>query len=156
MSGDGPIPKRSAERRRRNKVITDKATPPATGLTVEVPPADPSWHTLAVGWYESLKISGQSQFYEPSDWAAAQVAAWYITELVRKPSSVAFSAAWSAMGALLTTEGERRWVLQQEQVVVGVVDAERVRVDAPLQRPGLAVVDGAEPPDPERPVGHQA
>jgi hypothetical protein len=109
MSGDGPIPKRSAERRRRNKVATD-TTAPATALTVEVPNADPSWHPLAVGWYESLKISGQSQFYEPSDWAAAQVAAWYITELVRKPSSVAFSAAWSAMGALLTTEGERRRV----------------------------------------------
>jgi hypothetical protein len=125
MSGDGPIPKRSAERRRRNKVVTDTPAP-AVGLTVEVPPTDLSWHPLAVGWYESLKISGQSQFYEPSDWAAAQVAAWYITELVRKPSSVAFSAAWSAMGALLTTEGERR----------------RVRLEIERQKPVEAVPEG--------------
>ena len=121
----GVVPKRSEERRRRNKVVTDKTTP-AAPAPVEVPPADPSWHPMAVGWYESLKISGQSQFFEPSDWAAAQVAAWYITELVRKPSSAAFTAAWDAMGALLTTEGERR----------------RVRLEIERQKPVETVPEG--------------
>lgn len=79
---------------------------------VEVPPADEGWHEIARDWYESLPKSGQSRFYEPSDWAAARYVAAAITKTIDhgRFSANSFAAIWSAMGDLLTTEGERRRV----------------------------------------------
>jgi hypothetical protein len=77
---------------------------------VEIPAADKNWHSLAIAWYESLAKSGQSGFYEPSDWAAAR----YVAELMSRglershPSAQLFSSLWGAMGDLLTTEAQRR------------------------------------------------
>lgn len=34
-----------------------------------MPEADPSWHHMATMLWEAAKRSGQSMFYEPSDWA---------------------------------------------------------------------------------------
>lgn len=108
MGVHGPIAKRAEERRRRNKVDTD--TVEMTGK-VDVPPANEEWHPIAVDWYESLAISGQHKYYEPSDWAAAQLLAAQMTlMLMSRPSPTMFAAVWSAMGDLLTTEGERRRV----------------------------------------------
>lgn len=109
---NGPVPKRSTERRRRNKESKPQIVP-ITGLgTVPVPPADPAWHELARDWYESLAQSGQSMFYEPSDWAAARVLASVLSKNLKqtKFSSVLFATVWAGMGDLLTTEGERRRV----------------------------------------------
>jgi hypothetical protein len=39
------------------------------------PAANPSWHPQARSWYNSLALSGQSEFYEASDWSTAVVAA---------------------------------------------------------------------------------
>lgn len=109
MGVSGPIAKRAEERRRRNKVDTD--TVEMIGK-VDVPPANEEWHPIAVDWYESLAKSGQAKYYEPSDWAAAQLLANQMSGMLLsgKPSAVMFAAVWSAMGDLLTTEGERRRV----------------------------------------------
>lgn len=40
-----------------------------------IPDADKAWHPKARSWYNSLKISGQTEFWEPSDWATAVAAA---------------------------------------------------------------------------------
>jgi hypothetical protein len=68
----GKPPKRSDQRRRQNKV-----SPPvekAIGAeNVPIPPVDKDWHPLVQALYESLPDSGQSQFFQPSDWAVAQV-----------------------------------------------------------------------------------
>ena len=40
-----------------------------------IPTADEGWHPKARSWYNSLKISGQTEFWEPSDWATAVAAA---------------------------------------------------------------------------------
>lgn len=40
-----------------------------------IPTADKGWHPKARSWYNSLRISGQSEFWEPSDWATAVAAA---------------------------------------------------------------------------------
>lgn len=40
-----------------------------------IPTADKGWHPKARSWYNSLKISGQTEFWEPSDWATAVAAA---------------------------------------------------------------------------------
>lgn len=105
----GPVPKRDAERRRRNKPETETTKVEATG-TVEAPEVGSDWHPIAVEWFESLKDSAQSMFYEPSDWATAR----YIAEAMSKNlqagrlSGQLFAAVMSAMTDLLTTEGARR------------------------------------------------
>lgn len=105
----GPPPKRAEERRRRNKVDIDNVT---MAGKVEIPAADESWHPTAAAWYASLAKSGQHKFYEPSDWAAAHLVADQMSRMLQssRPSSQMFAAVWSAMGDLLTTEGERRRV----------------------------------------------
>jgi len=74
MATRGPMPKRPEERRRRNKSETPQTTVEMRG-PVEVPPPRRTWHKIAIEMYESLETSGQSQFFEPSDWALAQVLA---------------------------------------------------------------------------------
>lgn len=77
----GPVPKKDAERRRRNK------NPEATGSyshiasevvdvdallvgEVEIPIPDGDWHPIAHMMFESVMLSGQVIWMEPSDWAA--------------------------------------------------------------------------------------
>lgn len=102
-------PKRSTERRRRNADAAVVPTPVAS-LPVEAPPLEGEHHPLARGWYESLRHSGQSIYYEPSDWMAAQVVAGTLSKFLKKdnPSAVLFASIWSSMSELLTTEGARR------------------------------------------------
>jgi hypothetical protein len=107
----GPVPKRSTQRRRRNKEsIPDVVKVAAAHVTA--PPTNPRWHELARGWYASLSESGQAQFFEPSDWQAALFVADAMSRLLRQKrySSVLFQAVWSAMSDLLTTEASRRRV----------------------------------------------
>jgi hypothetical protein len=106
----GPVPKRAEDRRRRNKVNID--TVEMVG-EVEIPPADDNWHDLAIEWYESLAKSGQSRYYEPSDWTTARYIAEAMSRNLLNPrgfSDKLFAAVLSGMGNLLTTEGERRRV----------------------------------------------
>lgn len=106
----GPIPKRSDQRRRRNKE-NGSVTKAAGGAHVSgTPEADPDWHPIAREWFESLGASGQSQFYEPSDWATARVWAHLLSVTLEsgRPSAQMI-ASWSGGATeLLTTEGARR------------------------------------------------
>lgn len=123
----GPPPKRSDQRRRRNKPTsgpqeTTKA-PAGTEEPPNRPPSDPKWHPLATEWYESLATSGQSRFYEPSDWALARILAESISQelhprpmvvagvvkRIKQPPRATALAQWlKGMTALLATEGDRR------------------------------------------------
>ncbi|MEU2867763.1 hypothetical protein ABZ769_00935 [Streptomyces olivoreticuli] len=109
------MPKRSSERRRRNKDCDGPELVRATAApgVVEWPEPDPGWHDIARDWYLSLSSSGQSQFYEPSDVATAR----YVAEAMSRNlaaetrfSAQLFSTVSSAMTELLTTEGSRRRV----------------------------------------------
>lgn len=103
----GPMPKRSSERRRRNKdgveiikVNLDEAI--AGEVEIPAPPyayADkdgneyetprPLWHPTAEEAYLSLARSGQAIFMEPSDWATAFILCETISrELKPKPIAV--------------------------------------------------------------------
>ena len=113
MGVRGPIPKRSDQRLGHVTKAEKSAVTQATVVgKVAVPPADGTWHDLAREWYESLAASGQAQFFEPSDWAAARYVAEVMTRNLESGrfSSQLFAAVWTAMGDLLTTEGERRRV----------------------------------------------
>lgn len=118
MGTRGPIGKRSEELMgHRSKDQKDSVTKAPGASVVEVPPADPSWHPIAASWYKALSESGQSRFYEPSDWAAAHYVAEVMTRNLEseKFSAVLFSSVWSAMNDLLTTEGDRRRVRMELQ-----------------------------------------
>lgn len=114
MGTHGPIPKRSEERRRRNKddgpgLVQAPSGPPPDLPTLPEP--DELWHPIARDWYLSLRESGQAQFYEPSDWAMARYAAELMSRGLasdRPPNGQFVSALDSVMARLLTTEGDRR------------------------------------------------
>ena len=104
----GPMPKRIEERRRRN-VVPGETAVAMTG-EVAAPTCPPDLHPAAAAWYESLKLSGHSAFYEPSDWAAAVYVAEAMSVNLKQSrlSAQLFAQVWAAMGDLLSTEKERR------------------------------------------------
>ncbi|MFJ3289983.1 hypothetical protein ACIPMW_32445 [Streptomyces sp. NPDC086669] len=114
MGTHGPIPKRSEERRRRNKddgpeLVQAPSGPPSE--LPELPDPDPNWHEIAVDWYLSLRDSGQAVFYQASDWAMARYAAELMSRGLnsdRPPNGQYVAALNSVMASLLTTEGDRR------------------------------------------------
>ena len=109
MGTRGPVPKRSAERRRRNKPAIPIATGTAGARTFKQPDALPGWDPAMRRWYKSLAKSGQAEFYEPSDWEAARFVAAHGTTLINDGLTArGLAALLSAMGDLLTTEGARR------------------------------------------------
>ncbi|WP_083462521.1 hypothetical protein [Kitasatospora griseola] len=112
MGSRGPVPKRSDQRRRRNADEVEIATAPSAhpdGSTA--PEADPTWHPIAARWYDALASSGQSFFFEPSDWAQAAYVAEAMSRNLnqgQRLSGQLFAAVVAAASDLLTTEGARR------------------------------------------------
>ncbi len=110
MAAHGPVPKRDAERRRRNKPDVPTQTVKVAGA-VRAPAAEASWHPIAKRWYRALKQSGQSKFYEPSDWMTAKYTAELMSRLLNqgeRPSAQMVASLNSLMASLLVTEGDRR------------------------------------------------
>lgn len=145
----GPIPKRSEERVRRN---VDSAGPvEKVGMTgsVEVPELgdgfdtiDPEGgevytnelHPIAVDLYESMKTSGQSKYFEPSDWQMARVLVHLLSKVLHssKPSAQMLAALTTMMSNLLLTEGDRRRVrleVERGQVEAQVFDMAKMLED---------------------------
>lgn len=110
MGTRGPVPKRSDQRRRANKPETPivKATSPARSAARPKP--DAHWHPIARDLYVSLADSGQAQFYEPSDWAKARLAAELTSRALAhaKPPGQLLAVVDSMWSSLLATEGDRR------------------------------------------------
>lgn len=143
----GPVPKRSDQRRRRNKQPEPDRAPAREAV---VPEPGEKWHPIAVSWFESLKVSGQSVFYEQSDWATAYLLAESISRdlkpqvvgvndetgepvLATIPMKGASLAAYlKAMSVLLVTEGDRRRA---------GVELERPTVDEPEQPATVSALD---------------
>lgn len=123
------IPNRSkmskVELERAIKAHGESSPPGADAKGSKMPPADKRWHRIARRWYESLGESGQSEFYESSDWALAQIVAEAISRDLKpvvigldkngKPvraerpmKGASLSAYLSSMTALMVSEGDRR------------------------------------------------
>lgn len=105
-----PLPKRSSERIRRNKleVPIDKVS--VIG-SVEVPELGiDDAHPITVGLYQSLRESAQSRYFEPSDWAYARFCLTFADKLLKaaRPSGPVLATVHSMMGDLLVSEGSRR------------------------------------------------
>jgi hypothetical protein len=78
---------------------------------VTIPDPDPEWHEIAARWYNSAATSGQSDFYQDSDWAIAYLVASeihrYLTE-APKQSAFLLQTILDASKDLLYTDGSRR------------------------------------------------
>lgn len=112
MGSRGPVPKRSSARLGHSKKEKVDSVAPVTA-TVAMPKANSRWHPIARDWFNSLAESGQSQYFEPSDWQAARYVGDVMSRNLKQTSrfsAVLFQAVWSAMNDLLTTEGARRRV----------------------------------------------
>ena len=109
MGERGPIPKRSDERHRRNASERDVVSSPAAE-GVQAPAADGSWHPIAKRLWRAAKESGQSRFYEPSDWAVLYSLmddlSYYKSG--SKRSGQMLQTIMSSLSSLLLTEGDRR------------------------------------------------
>lgn len=106
----GPIPKREDQRRRNNKPDVPITKGSARGAAF-IPAAKPHWHELAIQLYDSLESSGQSDYFEDSDWAYAQIVCEALSRNLgqgQRMSAQMFQAVDSAMARLLVTEGDRR------------------------------------------------
>lgn len=112
MGVRGPIPKRSEERIRRNEDEGPVETLKIQG-EVDVPDIDiPDVHPLVADWYESLKDSAQSKYYEPSDWQTARIVAYFLDHEVKssRHNGQMLATLHSFMTDLLVSEGARRRV----------------------------------------------
>src|SRR5690348_14134616 len=98
----GPVPSRSDQRRRRNKVDIDRAS----AAIAKCGPDAPEWLSgLAHDWYESLRTSGQAIYYTDSDWTSALIIAKAIERFEVKPAAHMLTAILSGFGSLAVTEG---------------------------------------------------
>lgn len=147
MSGSrGPVPKRSTQKHgHRTKAELGQVERLEVVGLVEPPAARDGWHPVARDWFEALKASAQSRWYEPSDWATAMVIAesmsrefsprpkvtptGIVVEVTEPPTGAAMSAWLRAMSSLLVTEGDRRRMRIELERVAGV-DPEEEAADA--------------------------
>lgn len=133
MGTRGPVPKRSNERRRRN--VEGRAEKATVVGSVTVPGCPKGAHPIARRWYVSLRQSGQSQFFEPSDWAGALLLVEQLTRALRDDKAIAgpvFASLWAAMGEFGTTEGARRRMR---------IEIERLKVNKPEDVPGITAIE---------------
>lgn len=137
MGVRGPVPKRSGQRRRRNKtapVTKAKASSGQSGRKLT------GRHSaIARRFWDALGRSGQAEFYEESDWAAAELTVLAIDIFVKKPSAVMLASINSMMASLLVTEGDRRRMrleLEREPEPEEDQGSEVARLDAYRKRAG--------------------
>lgn len=107
----GPVPAHSSELSRpRDANRTDRPDlKKGVRQEVTIPAADPEWDHVATQLWEALQTSGQSDFYQDSDWAYAYMLMDDITQYRRgKRSGQMAATIYSAMTALLITEADRR------------------------------------------------
>lgn len=133
MAAKGPVPKRSDQRlgHRTQAELDSVQKIPFKQLTEPSGPdlnlIDPD--PLASDWYEGLRLSGQAEFFQPSDWAQARVWAELLSRALKqggKPSAVLIAAWSSGASELMTTEGARRRMrLELERVPSADPDADR-------------------------------
>lgn len=112
MGSRGPAPKRDAQRaghrsksERADKVVVTQ------GGKVTAPAPDPEWCDRAREMYAALTESGQARYFEPSDWALAQVLCDMLSEFYKpgiRRSAELFKHVMQGFQLLGVTEVDRR------------------------------------------------
>ncbi|MEU8327320.1 hypothetical protein [Micromonospora sp. NPDC048839] len=110
----GPVPNREDDlaRPRERKGGDVQAVTRGELRPVVVPRADANWHPIARMLWDSLKKSGQADFYQQSDWAFAFSLCEDLSVYKKsgKRSGQMLQTIYSAMTNLLVTEADRRRV----------------------------------------------
>jgi hypothetical protein len=86
------------------------------GAEHPIPQADSTWRPKARSWYNSLKLSGQSEFFEPSDWATAVAAADAYDVFLRTHNAsilAQFTRLSERLGATITDRQRNRIQLEE-------------------------------------------
>lgn len=143
----GPVPNREEDRARprSRKGGEQREVTKGTMRTVEIPEADFDWHPAALKIWLGLKASGQSDFFQQSDWAFAHSLMDDLTYYKRsgRRSPEMLKAIMSGLSNLLVTEADRRRVrieLQQPEdegepaAVLAIADY-RAALDADVETP---------------------
>lgn len=107
----GPMPKRDADRVRRNK--PDVTTKRGVARECDPPPEDREWHVTAKRMYRSLRKSGQTEFWQQTDWEYARLTMDQMSRAMNsaeeKPMKATFLAEINQMlSRLMFTEPDRR------------------------------------------------
>lgn len=141
MGTRGPIPNRSDQRRRRNapELPIDEA---AGADDVEAPEPDETWHPIARRIFDSLGESGQSVFYEPSDWAQAFLMCESISRDLR-PQVVGTTDSGEILEATIPLKGASLNAYRAVMAALLVTEGDRRRAALELQR-------GGDPADPRQ------
>lgn len=109
----GPMPKRSAVRRRTNHESDVTKT---ANISTGVPsPPSPGWQESVKDLWEALGDSAMSQYYTPADWAFAWLTCEILTEALTTRNAQTgmlnasmITSAMSDLARLGVTEGDRR------------------------------------------------
>lgn len=110
MGSRGPIPKRSEDRRRRNKATGGVVTAKSGSDGFKPPEAGEHWHPIAVDLWNAALVSGQSVFYEPTDWVMlfSLCEDLSLYKFSSRRSGQMLQSLMSGFSSLLLTEGDRR------------------------------------------------
>ncbi len=109
----GPTPNHSDDlARERSRKGGDAGRPISSGerRKVVIPRADKDWHPIAKRIWEAMKVSGQEDYYQQTDWAYAYSLCDDLTyyKKAERRSPEMLKAIMTAMERLLLTEGDRR------------------------------------------------
>lgn len=111
----GPVPNRSTDLSRERDTNRGDRLPLTKGTlrpVEDVPGPDPDWHPIAQELYLSAAESGQSDFYQKSDWllwfSLCEDLSYY--KKMGKRSGQMLQTIYSTMTELLVSEGARRRV----------------------------------------------
>lgn len=107
-----PPIKRSSDKTSRSQPLSGPARI-GEMWEVKIPPARKGWHTVARDIYNSLKTSGQSVYYQNSDWRMAQAACDIISTIwdsnfTLRGSAMLMAEANGILEKLGVTEGATR------------------------------------------------
>lgn len=170
MGERGPIPKRTEERRRRNKtndqgesleVDQVDLTSFDGGDVVPVPEPNPNWHPAALAIWEAAADSGQRVFFEKSDWAVlallcSQITQHYrddlVIEKVKLPMENGSGGGEELVRGSMPMNGGTISAILKGFASLGLTEGDRRRMRLELKRGG----DGEEKPTPQGVVDARA
>ena len=108
----GPVPNHSSDLSRERDANRGDRPELKHGekRPVTIPHKDQDWHPAAARLYDALKTSGQSDFYQNSDWAVAWSLCDDLSNFKKagRPSAQMAAVIYSTLSNLLVTEGDRR------------------------------------------------
>lgn len=99
-----------------------------------MPKAKSTWHPVAKRWFESLAESGQAQFYEPSDWAVAELVAESMSRDLQ-PQVIGFTEEGEVIKERIPLKGASLQGYLKAFTQLLVTEGERRRVQLELERP---------------------